>query len=125
MATLMKKHRQAPAFDDGFVSAVKAGRITIVPAVEGFDGDDILLADGSRTQADVVIAATGYRRGLEPLVGHLGLLDDRGYPVVDGGEQHPNAPGLYFNGFRVTLSGQLRMMKFDARSIAKAFTNGR
>jgi len=125
MATLMKTNRQAPAFDDGFVAAVKAGRITIVPAVEGFDGDDILLADGARTQADVVIAATGYRRGLEPLVGHLGLLDARGFPVVDGGEQHPNAPGLYFIGFRVTLSGQLRPMKFDARAIAKAFTNGR
>jgi len=125
MATLMKNNRQAPAFDDGFVAAVKAGRITVVPAVVGFDGDDILLADGSRTQADVVIAATGYRRGLEPLVGHLGVLDDRGFPVVDGGKQHPNAPGLYFNGFRGSLSGQLRLMRIDARSIAKAVTNGR
>ena len=125
MATLMKKYRQAPAFDDGFVAAVKQGRITIVPAVEGFDGDDILLADGSRTQADVVIAATGYRRGLEPLLGHLGVLDDRGTPLVDGGQQHPNAPGLFFNGFRGELSGQLRLMKFDARLIAKAVTNGR
>jgi putative flavoprotein involved in K+ transport len=125
MATLMKNHRQAPAFDDGFVAAVKAGRITVVPAVKGFDGDDILLADGSRTQADVVIAATGYRRGLEPLVGHLGVLDDQGFPVIDGGNQHPNAPGLYFNGFRCRLSGQLRLMRIDARSIAKAVTSGR
>jgi putative flavoprotein involved in K+ transport len=122
-ATLMKTIRQAPAFDDGFVAAVKAGRITVVPAVDGFDGDDVLLADGSRTQADVVIAATGYRRGLEPIVGHLGVLDDRGNPLVDGGKQHPDAPGLYFSGFRGELSGQLRLMKFDARSIAKAVTS--
>ena len=125
MATLMKTHRQAPAFDDGFVEAVKAGRVTIVPAVVGFDGDDILLADGSRTQADVVIAATGYRRGLEPLVGHLGLLDERGFPVVERGHDHPDAPGLYFNGFRATLSGGLRHMRSDARAIAKAVTSGR
>ena len=27
-----------------------------------------------------MIAATGYRRGLEPMVGHLGVLDDEGVP---------------------------------------------
>jgi hypothetical protein len=53
------------------------------------------------------------------------VLDEQGFPVVDGGKQHPTAPGLFFNGFRGELSGQLRLMKFDARSIAKAFTNGR
>jgi len=129
MATLMRQERQTPAFDDGFVGSVRAGRITVVPAVTGFDGADILLTDGSRTTADAVIAATGYHRGLEPLVGHLGVLDDRGWPVVTGGRTHPDAPGLFFNGFRADLSGQLRLMKFDARSIARAVsrrpTNGR
>lgn len=120
VATRLKMSQQAPSCDDGFVAAVRAGRITLVPAVEGFDGNDILLADGTRTQADVVIAATGYRRGLAPLVGHLGVLDERGTPLVSGGKQHPNAPGLYFTGYRTELSGQLRLMRFDARSIAKA-----
>lgn len=120
VATRLKQSQQAPSFDDGFVAAVRAGRISLVPAVEGFDGRDILLADGSRTQADVVIAATGYRRGLAPLVGHLGVLDQRGTPLVHGGKQHSNAPGLYFTGYRTELSGQLRLMRFDARSIARA-----
>jgi putative flavoprotein involved in K+ transport len=124
-ATQMETKGQAPACDDGFVKAVKAGRINVVAAVEGFDGADILLADGSRIQADAVIAATGYHRGLTPLVGHLGVLDDHGTPIVNGGKQHSGAPGLYFTGFRTELSGQMRLMKFDARSIAKAFTNGR
>lgn len=119
-ATQLKVNQQAPACDDGFVSALRAGRITVVPAVEGFDGADILLADGSRTQADAVIAATGYRRGLAPLVGDLGVLDERESPLVNGGEQHPNAPGLYFTGYRADLSGQLRLMKFDARAIARS-----
>lgn len=120
MASRLKQSHQAPACDDGFVAAVRAGRITLLPAVEGFDGSDILLADGTRTQADVVIAATGYRHGLAPLVGHLGVLDERGTPLVSGGEQHPNAPNLYFTGYRTELSGQLRLMRFDARSIARA-----
>ena len=124
MATRIEKNQQSPACDDGFVAALKAGRITVVPAVEGFDGDAILLAGGSRIQADSVIAATGYRRGLGPLVGHLGVLDERDTPLAHG-TSIPHAPGLYFAGYRGDLSGQLRLMKFHARSIAKAFTSGR
>lgn len=124
-ATTLARRQQAPVYDDGFVAELKAGRVEIVAAVVGFDGPDVLLADGTSIQPDAVIAATGYRRGLEPLVGHLGVLDDRGTPLVSGGGQLPGAPGLFFNGYRAELSGQLRLMRFDARSIAAAVRRGR
>lgn len=114
------RRQQAPAYGSGFVGLLKAGRIEIVPAVEGFDGRDVLLGDGTRIQPEVVIAATGYRRGLEPLVGHLGVLEEDGKPLVGGGAQHPAARGLFFNGYRSDLSGQLRLMRLDARAIANA-----
>jgi len=34
----------------------------------------------------VVICATGYLPGLGALVGHLGVLDERGMPVAKRGE---------------------------------------
>ena len=80
----------------------------------------MVLDDGTRITPDVVIAATGYRRGLDKLVGHLGVLDEHGIPVATGGRQHPSAPGLFFAGYRTDLSGQLRLMRYDARAIAKA-----
>jgi putative flavoprotein involved in K+ transport len=120
VATTLHRRRQAAVFDDGFVAAVKAGRIEIVAAVEGFDGPDVLLANGTRIQPEAVIAATGYRRGLEGLVGHLGVLDDDGIPLISGGDEHPSAKGLFFNGYRAELSGQLRLMRPDARAIARA-----
>lgn len=120
LATQSARTQQAPAYDTGFVASVKAGRIEIVAAVEGFAGDEVLLADGSRVAPQVVIAATGYRRGLEPLVGHLDVLDERGAPLVNGRRQHPAAPGLFFTGYRAELSGQMRLMRFDARAIARA-----
>ena len=54
-----------------------------------------------------MIAATGYRRGLEPLVGHLDVLDERGTPRVRAGEAA--APGLRFVGYtpRPALLGTL------------------
>jgi putative flavoprotein involved in K+ transport len=101
------------------MSLLKAERIEIVAAVVGFDGPDVSLADGTRIQPEVVIAATGYRWGLEPLVGHLGVLDEDGIPLVSGGGEHPAAKGLFFNGYRADLSGQLRLMRLDARAIAR------
>jgi putative flavoprotein involved in K+ transport len=50
------------------------------------------------------------------------VLDDKGTPLVTGGRQHPAAPGLFFTGYRTELSGQMRLMRFDARSIARALT---
>src|SRR4029077_21154797 len=46
-----------PILDVGIVAAVRKGRVEIVAAVEGFDGADVLLADGARIQPDAVIAA--------------------------------------------------------------------
>jgi putative flavoprotein involved in K+ transport len=120
LATTMRYHQQAPAYAEGFVPLLKAGRVEIVGAVEGFDGADVLLTDEARIQPQAVIAATGYRRGLEPLVGHLGVLGQDGIPLVSGGGQHPAAPGLFFNGYRPDLSGHLRPMRAEARAIARA-----
>jgi putative flavoprotein involved in K+ transport len=116
----MRYGQQAPAYAEAFVPLLKAGQIEIVAAVEGFDGPGVLLADGTRIEPEAVIAATGYRRGLEPLVGHLGVLGADGIPLVSGGKQHPSAPGLFFNGYRPDLSGHLRPMRHEARAIARA-----
>ena len=65
-----------------------------------------------------MIAATGYRRGLEKMVGHLGVLDESGMPRVHGGP--PAAPGLFFLGYTVSLRGMLRDIATDARRVAPA-----
>jgi putative flavoprotein involved in K+ transport len=105
-----------PILDVGIVNAVRKGRVEVVAAVEGFDGADVLLADGSRIQPNAVIAATGFRAGLDELVGHLGVLTPRGLPTKTDGE--PAVPGLWFVGFTPTLGGQLREGSIAARRVA-------
>lgn len=114
------KEGAIPVQDVGLIDAVRGGRVEVVAAVEGFEDGKVLLADGERIGPEAVIAATGYRRGLEGLVGHLGVLDERGKPLVHGGRTSQNAPGLYFTGFSNPISGTLREMAIDARKIAKA-----
>ncbi|MER5551013.1 NAD(P)/FAD-dependent oxidoreductase [Streptomyces sp. NPDC002793] len=112
------KEGAIPVQDVGLIDAVRSGRVVPVAAVESFDGDAVVLADGTRLSPDAVIAATGYERALEDLVGHLGVLDDRGRPVVHGARTPDGAPGLYFTGYTNPISGMLREMALDARKIA-------
>ncbi|MFG2111358.1 flavin-containing monooxygenase [Streptomyces sp. NPDC048718] len=108
-----------PVQDVGLVAAVRAGKVEPVGAVTGFEDGEVLLVDGTRIAPDTVIAATGYRRALEPLVGHLGVLDERGRPRVRGGRCARQAPGIYFQGFTNPLSGMLRELGLDADRIAR------
>ncbi|TXS16224.1 NAD(P)/FAD-dependent oxidoreductase [Streptomyces sp. adm13(2018)] len=108
-----------PVQDVGLIAAVRAGKVEVVAAVEAFEDGEVVLADGTRIAPDAVIAATGYRRALEPLVGHLGVLDGRGHPVVHGARCPREAPGLYFTGFTNPISGMFRELAIDAEKIAR------
>ncbi|MEU8944667.1 NAD(P)/FAD-dependent oxidoreductase [Streptomyces sp. NPDC048489] len=114
------KEGSIPVQDVGLIDAVRKGRVEIVAAVDGFEEGKVVLADGTRIGPDTVIAATGYERALDGLVGHLGVLDERGRPVVHGGHTPKNAPGLYFTGFTNPISGMFRELALDAQKIAKA-----
>ncbi|MET9854196.1 NAD(P)/FAD-dependent oxidoreductase [Streptomyces sp. NPDC006450] len=114
------KQGAIPLQDVGLIDAVRTGRVKPVAAVASFDGAEVVLADGSRITPDAVIAATGYRRALEGLVGDLDVLDDRGRPRTHGAHTPPHAPGLYFTGFTNPISGNIRELALDAEKIAKS-----
>ncbi|GGS50787.1 flavin-containing monooxygenase [Streptomyces cinerochromogenes] len=114
-----------PVQDVGLIDAVRKGEVEVVAAVEAFEEGKVVLVDGSRISPDAVIAATGYERALERLVGHLGVLDERGRPVVHGGRTPAEAPGLYFTGFTNPISGMLRELAIDAGRIARSVARRR
>jgi cation diffusion facilitator CzcD-associated flavoprotein CzcO len=94
----MRRLGVAPAIvDEPVIESIKSGAVEVVRGVESLDREGVVLADGARVEPDAVICATGYRRGLEPLVGHLDVLDERGVPKALGPE--PAAPGLRFLGY--------------------------
>jgi putative flavoprotein involved in K+ transport len=109
-----------PILDTGIVDALRSGRVRVVAATESLDGPRVCHADGSSLEPDAVIAAIGYTTGLEPVVGHLDLLDERGVPLVHGAAEHPAAPGLHFVGIKAELSGLLREIGIEARAVGRA-----
>ncbi|WP_433557291.1 flavin-containing monooxygenase [Pseudonocardia xinjiangensis] len=117
MYTRVLRDRAVPVQDVGLIDAVKSGRVKPVASVAGFEGSGVRLADGSVITPDVVIAATGYRQGLDKMVGHLGILDGGGRPPASGVAV---APGLYFVGYTISISGALRDIAIEARRIGRA-----
>jgi cation diffusion facilitator CzcD-associated flavoprotein CzcO len=116
--TRLRRLGVAPAIiDKHVIQAIKDRRIEIVAGVESLDETGVQLSDGTRIEPEAVVAATGYRCGLEPMVGHLDVLDPDGVPrVVDGDEV---APGLRFIGY-MPIPAQLRHSGRMARRAAKA-----
>lgn len=115
-------HREGkvPAIvDKEVVEAIRAGGIEIVGAVADLDLSSVVLADGARIEPDAVICATGFRPGLEPLVGHLGVLNDGGLPRSQGAEAV--LPGLRFIGFS-TRPGLLGYAAKQGKQAARAIS---
>jgi putative flavoprotein involved in K+ transport len=107
----------APAIvDEEVLDAIRDRRIEVIAPIEELDETGALLGDDSRIEPDAVIAATGYRSGLEPLIGHLGVLDERGYPRVHLGEEV--ASGLRFIGYD-PRPAQLGYLGGEARRAAR------
>lgn len=118
-------HAAPTIVDPEVVDAVRDGAIEVVAAVTAFEASSVVLTDRTRLDADVVIAATGYRTGLEPLVGQLGVLTDAGTPRVGG--DVAAEPGLWFLGMwsRPSLIGYTstqaeRVAARIARAIAES-----
>ena len=103
--------------DSEVIDAIKEGAVEVVGAVESLDSTGVALADGSRVEPDAIICATGYHRALEPLVGHLGVLDYRGRPAIAAPK--PAAAGLRFVGY-TSRPGALGFMSRQAKRSAKA-----
>ncbi|GAA5036286.1 NAD(P)/FAD-dependent oxidoreductase [Terrabacter aeriphilus] len=120
LLTRVERDNAIPVQDVGIVDAIRRGAVEPVAALRAFDGDAVVLADGSRITPDLVVLATGYGQGLEPLVGHLGVLDERGRPVESGGRTARGARGLWYVGYTNPISGMLREISIDARRIALA-----
>jgi hypothetical protein len=72
-----------------------------------------VFSDGSEEDYDAVVAATGFRTGLEDLLDVQGTLDEAGLP-----REGSSPAGLFFAGFTETVRGQLYEANKAAATLA-------
>ena len=119
--------RRPAVIDVGFLEVLKAGQVTVRPALARLDQRGVEFADGSSSEFDVVVVATGYGTGLDTILrGVPGVVSEDGQPLARSG-QPTAASGLYFIGFDETIRGHLfearRESKRLARRIARSLEN--
>jgi cation diffusion facilitator CzcD-associated flavoprotein CzcO len=101
-----------PVIDVGTVRKIHEGAIKIAPAIVALTAHGAVFAGGNRENFDAVIFATGYR----PSYPNFLRVGDR-----SNGQalRKDNADsGLYFVGFRNSLTGLLREISIEAMRVA-------
>ncbi len=108
-----------PLIDVGTVDLIRQGHIAVAPGVTRVEPDAVHFADDTRRPFDAIVLATGYRNALARLFEAPDrYLDARGRPRAHG-EALPDAPGLYFVGFKNPLTGALREIGIEAQRVAE------
>ena len=116
-------HRRAISpsiIDMDVIKAIRRNEIEVVQTVASVDTAGVSLVDGTLVQPEVVIAATGYRPGLESMVGHLDVLDDDGVPQIMAPK--PASKGLWFIGYQLGPS-LLGIAGQQSRPLARMIAN--
>jgi putative flavoprotein involved in K+ transport len=114
-ATVEKRGR-IPTLADELIDVVRVGRVEVVGAVKAVESDVVILADGTSVAPQAIIAATGFGTDLDGLVGHLGVLDERGNP--HGGFASQVADGMFAIGYGIPPNGPLRAIRLAATPLA-------
>jgi hypothetical protein len=115
-ATVEQRGR-IPTLADELIDTVRAGRIQVVAAVDAIGSDCVTLADGSSIAPEVIIAATGFSPDLDGLIGHLGVLDERGNPR--GGFACHVRDGMFAIGYGIPPNSPLCAIRRHATRLAR------
>jgi len=107
-----------PLLDIGTIKHIRKGHIKIHEDVDHIKGRTVHFTSGEAGEFDAIIAAIGYYRDYAKIIAvDTGRFDDLRNPVSR--QKYFGKDGLYFCGFFVSPTGQLREIALDARQIAK------
>jgi len=109
---------KAPVLDIGVVRLIREGRVRIFPGVEKLNETGAAFVDGRRADFDAIVAAIGYEWSCRDIVAVDGRRFEDLRVSVDR-QQFFGEDGLYFCGFWVSPTGQIREISRDAKRIAR------
>lgn len=110
--------KRIPIIDVGFVEELRRGRVHIRPNVGRLTHTGVVYKNSSAEAFDVIIAATGFRTGLDQILDVEGILRPDGVPKSQSG-MSTSVPGLFFVGFYESHRGHLFEANRDSKRLAK------
>jgi indole-3-pyruvate monooxygenase len=114
----IKKEMKIPLLDIGTIRYIRNGHIRICDNIDRIEGKTVHFTDGKRDDFDAIIAAIGYYADCAEFL-HIGKerFDDLKLSVSK--QKFFGNDGLYFCGFWIGPTGEIRELSLDAQKIAR------
>jgi len=96
---------------------LRAGAVTVHPAIERFEEDRVRFVDGTSAPCDLVVWATGYKVSFPFLDESLLSAPNNELPLYKR-VVHPQLPGLYFVGLLQPVGAVMPLAEAQSRWIA-------
>jgi len=112
-----------PTLSEGFIPALQEGRIEVRPGLREFDGSTVRFTDGSETEADVIVWATGYQLDF-PFFSEETLGGPAGDLSLYQRIAHPAHDGLFFVGICSVMCSLWPLAEQQSRWIARHLSGG-
>lgn len=107
-----------PTMSIDFIPALQAGRINVRPGIERFDNSTVYFTDGTNTEADVILYATGYQLHF-PFLDSATLGCDATALALYQRISHPDHDQLFFVGCNRVMCSMWPLAEQQSRWVAR------
>jgi cation diffusion facilitator CzcD-associated flavoprotein CzcO len=114
----ISRDARAPVLDIGTRQHIRDGHINIYGGIDYIKGNSVHFTNGQAASFDAIVAAIGYSNNTAAIV-TAGNNRFEDLKVCAKKQQYFGKDGLYFCGYWISPTGQIREIAMDARRIAK------
>jgi len=114
----IRRDGNVPLLDIGTIQHIREGHIKIYDNIDCIEGKTIHFKDGKKENFDAIVAGIGYYRDYAEIVDvDKSRFED--LQVCADKQKYFGKDGLYFCGYWISPTGQIREIASDAKKIAK------
>lgn len=113
----IRRDGNAPVLDIGTIQHIRKGHIKIYDNIDHIEGETIHFTDGKKETFNAIVAGIGYYRDCAEIV-NIDKTRFEDLRVCVDKQKYFGKDGLYFCGYWVSPTGQIREIASDAQKIA-------
>jgi indole-3-pyruvate monooxygenase len=115
----IRRYQRSPILDIGTISHIRAGHISILGDIAHIEGRTVCFEDARKEAFDAVVAAIGYDRDYAGIMQELDSKRIGEIQTPISRQKYFGADGLYFCGYWISPTGQIRSIAKEAKTIAR------
>lgn len=116
----MQKDQSVPLLDNGTLKLIRDGYCAVYDEIDRLENKTVFFKSGGKQDFDAIIAAIGFHKGYEQDLLRIDKSRFDDLRVSVDKQKYFGKDGLFFCGFYISPTGQIREISLDAQKIAKS-----